>query len=306
MTLKTLYKLNFFLRARIVMYWMMLTFGCGVISMGCSPFPSKETPFSGAGNTYDEAYVINLDRTPERYHTIKEILDKHHLRHKRFSAIDGYKVRLIPLSGGKIIYGEDLRGGKVKLNPTEKYRVLCTENPQHQKYPLYYYYDKNFFSKLISAGELGCLCSHFLIWQEVADNNNKAVLVLEDDIVGISEGFENALNQIIEHLPEESFVHLGVADPDLYKKGDRVTLECGLGEDLKLCKVLSSTRGLGTFAYIINGKMAKKLLNSTDFQGPVDVTLLNRTTSHEISIYAAFPLSLYLENNYDQSIIAHM
>ncbi|HQS84998.1 MAG TPA: glycosyltransferase family 25 protein [Alphaproteobacteria bacterium] len=155
-------------------------------------------------------------------------------------------------------------------------------------------------------GELGCLCSHFLIWQEVANNNNKAVLVLEDDIVDISEGFQYALNQIIEHLPEESFVHLGVSDPGLYKKGDQVTLECRLGENLKLCEILSSTRGLGTFAYIINGKMAKKLLNSPDFQGPVDVTLLNRTTSHEISMYAAFPLSFHRENNYDQSIIAHM
>ncbi|HQS84180.1 MAG TPA: hypothetical protein PLY23_04645 [Alphaproteobacteria bacterium] len=140
MILKNHLKFNMFSKAVIVVCWMILTFGCMCINTGCSSSSSKETSSSEVGNPYDEAYVINLDRTPERYTTIKEVLERHDLRHKRFSAVDGYKVRLIPFSGGKIISGSDLSEGKVKLNPTEKYRVVCTDNPEQQKYPLYYYY----------------------------------------------------------------------------------------------------------------------------------------------------------------------
>ena len=298
-------KLNFSLRPGIVIWYLLCGYFC--INMGnASPsFSNEDSPSENPYN-YDLAYVLNLDRAPKRYCTVKKVLDRHHLRHKRFSAIDGYKVRLIPLSGGKVISGSDLSDGTEKLIPNEKYRVLCTENQKQQKYPLYFTYDEKLYPNPTSAGELGCLCSHFLIWQDVADNNYNAVLVLEDDLVSLSENFQQFINQVIKDLPQESFVHLSLVHPSAYEKDDWLTLECKLGGDLKLCKVLSSTRALGTFAYIINSKMAKKLLKSADFHGPVDVTLLNKATSQEISIYAAFPFPLHIENDYNQSIIAHM
>ncbi|MBS0185102.1 MAG: glycosyltransferase family 25 protein [Proteobacteria bacterium] len=301
MAIKKHFKLIAFYKSLMVLACLSMA-----LNTGCTTSSFKEASFSKHENVYDQAYVINLDRTPERYQTIKEILDKRQLRHKRFSAIDGFNVRLIPLSGGKIISGADLWEGRAKLNPQEKYRILCTEVPEQQKYPLYYHYDKRFFSALISAGELGCLCSHFLIWQDMVKHNYKVALIFEDDIMDISTEFLSSLRNIIKHLPEESFVHLGLVNSNIYKKGDKVILECKLGEDVKLCEVLSSTRGLGTFAYIINAKMAQKLLNTSDFHGPVDVTLLNRAMSQEISMHAAFPSFLHIENNYDQSIIAHM
>ncbi len=297
--------MKIFLRRRIVIHW--LVWACACINMGSvSPSFSEGVSLSEGGYAYDQAYVLNLDSVPERYRTMKELLDKHHLRHKRFSAIDGYKVRLIPLSGGRVISGADLKDEKAKLIPNEKYRVLCTDNPKQQKYPLYFHYDKTYYANPTSAGELGCLCSHFLIWQDVAQNNYKVVLVFEDDLVSFSENFKGFVNQIIEHLPEEAFVHLSVADPRTYVETDWVKLECRLGENSKLCRVLDSTRALGMFAYIINSKMAKKLLQSFNSCGPVDITLLNKVNSQEISIYTAFPLPLRIENSYDQSLIAHM
>ena len=303
--MKRPFKLNFFLRIRIVIWGLLCGYICINIENPSSSFSSEDS-FSGNPYAYDQAYVINLDRIPERYRTIKEVLDKHHMSHKRFSAVDGYKIRLIPLSGGKVISGSDLSGGTEKLMPNEKYRVLCAENQQKQKYSLYFTYDEKLYPNPTSAGELGCLCSHFLVWQDIADNNYNAVLVLEDDLVSLSENFQQFINQVIKDLPRESFVHLSVVHPSTYEKNDSLTLECKLGGDLKLCKVLSSTRALGTFAYIMNSNMARKLLESGDFHGPIDVALLNKATSQEISIYAAFPFPLHIENDYNQSIIAHM
>lgn len=299
------YMIQFFSILKPIVYGVI----CGLVCLNdgdiCAS-PTQGGVEQAYKYTYDQGYVINLDRAHERYRVIKSVLNKNKIRYKRFSAINGYQVRLIPLSGGRVISGRDLKNGTEKLVPNEKYRVLCTENPKRQKYPLYFQSNSEYYTEQTSAGELGCLCSHFLVWQDVAENDYKVALVFEDDIIGFSENFQELVSKIIEHLPEEAFVHLSPVDSKTYGEKDFVTLECKLGETPGLCKILDSTRALGMFAYIINNNMAKKLLNSFNSCGPVDITLLNKVNSREISIYTSFPLPLQIENDYEQSLIAHM
>ncbi len=282
----------------------------GFSLLSCGSFVLAEESSKKSKYLFDKAYVINLDRTPERYQTMKKLLDQLELPHERFSAVDGYNVRLMPLSGGKVITGTELKNKTRSLVPNEKYRVLCTQNPKDQKYPLYYYYDYARFPKPVTPGELGCLCSHFLIWQDVAENGYNAALVFEDDIINLSSNFPEFINQIVTHMPQEAFVHLYVNHFQTYAKQEDkhlLSLECNVGENPFLCKVKGSTHSLGTFAYIINKEMAKKLVSSFQITGGgVDNTLMEKLDAQEISIYCGFPPALQLDHNGETSIIVNM
>ncbi|MDR1560794.1 MAG: hypothetical protein LBS23_00340, partial [Holosporaceae bacterium] len=58
-------------------------------------------------NIYDMVYVISLDRTPGRFENVKRQLDAARISHKRFSAVDGYELKLINLTSKEIVSGKN-------------------------------------------------------------------------------------------------------------------------------------------------------------------------------------------------------
>jgi glycosyl transferase family 25 len=121
----------------------------------------KEFPFSITGGEGVGAYIINLDRSKERYESIKPYVAQLELPTERIEAVDGSK-----LSEEEIKEKVDLEACRVFLGHTPK------------------------------RGTIGCSFSHIKVWQTFLKSNYKYALVFEDDV-----SFEpNKLKIVMEDL----------------------------------------------------------------------------------------------------------
>jgi glycosyl transferase family 25 len=104
-------------------------------------------PFSITGGEGVGAYLINLDRSKERYESIKPYVDQLNLPTERIEAVDGSK-----LSEDEIKEKVDLEACRIFLGYTPK------------------------------RGTIGCSLSHIKLWQTFLKSNYKYALVFEDDV----------------------------------------------------------------------------------------------------------------------------
>jgi glycosyl transferase family 25 len=216
---------------------------------------------SGSMKIYDAVYVINLERTPERFSNIKKQLDGYHIECTRFDAVDGYLVKLIDKSTGKTIIGKEIKGKKYSRGVS----YYVDYNGKYADAEFYVFPKYRFFS----AGEIGVAFSHRAIWNETVKNNYKNVVVLEDDVI-LSTDFKNNLEELIRNIPEDADItFLGVGRrkdkvmryPDIdniFRDFDHVE-----GHAL-VAKIQPTNLVYGTYAYIISAKGAKKLLKLTE------------------------------------------
>jgi len=63
--------------------------------------------------------VINLDKSKDRWDKIHNDLDKAGIKHERFPAVEGLKLKIVSESG-EIFTGKDLKSGKVKIRVGQK------------------------------------------------------------------------------------------------------------------------------------------------------------------------------------------
>ncbi|WP_443743135.1 glycosyltransferase family 25 protein [Sutterella sp.] len=91
--------------------------------------------------------VINLDRSPERWESVRNQFDQLNLPITRISGVDG--------------------------------RQLSTETLRNIQMPLK---DKWEFPRLLSPGEVGCYLSHIKCWELLAKSKESWALIIEDDI----------------------------------------------------------------------------------------------------------------------------
>eukprot|EP00435_Cladocopium_sp_Y103_P027647 s3776_g6.t2 len=118
----------------------------------------------------------------------------------------------------------------------------------------------------MTPGAVGCALSHRAIWQNLvhAGNAEDCWLVLEDDILWVSDDLEAKIRQVISQLPEgwhlcylgwhgQSVLHLALGDFSRLKEAP-VELEDLSSED---------HGPLGTFAYLIRRSGAQRLLQHT-------------------------------------------
>ena len=122
-------------------------------------------PFSVTGGEGVGAYIINLDRSKERYASIKPHVDQLELPTERIEAVDG-----AALSQQEVNEKLDL----------DTYRVFLGHTPKR--------------------GTIGCSFSHIKVWQTFLKSNYKYALVFEDDV-----SFEpNKLKVVMEDLFKNS------------------------------------------------------------------------------------------------------
>ncbi len=126
---------------------------------------TKEFPFSITGGEGVGAYIINLDRSKERYESIKPYVAQLQLPTERIEAVDGSKLS-----------EEDIKE-KVDL---ESCRIFLGHTPKR--------------------GTIGCSFSHIKVWQTFLKSNYKYALVFEDDV-----SFEpNKLKIVMEDVLKNS------------------------------------------------------------------------------------------------------
>ncbi|XP_063686182.1 procollagen galactosyltransferase 2-like [Bolinopsis microptera] len=125
-----------------------------LLRMGVEHFPksvhlqNKRPAPSKLG--FDEVYMINLERRPERRKRMLALFDMMGIDARVFNAVDGKKL-------------DDEKLKEMKVKQLDGYQDPYLMRP-------------------LKLGEIGCFLSHYYIWEEVVAKNYKQVVVLEDDV----------------------------------------------------------------------------------------------------------------------------
>uniref|UniRef100_A0A7S1SF49 Glycosyl transferase family 25 domain-containing protein n=1 Tax=Alexandrium catenella TaxID=2925 RepID=A0A7S1SF49_ALECA len=175
-------------------------------------------------------WVVNLDKSVERWKTCQEEL-----------AANGITAERFPATLGKSMTDEEL-----KEKTTWAARYFCT------------------------PGMIGCFMSHLRIWNRVAKEGHPAVVVFEDDIVILHKDFNSQLQSLLKELPDDWDVCLlgavGCVAPErepFYMRLYGLVTGGGRASPGKTRMVSPNVyvpyRPAGTHAYMVSQKGAEKL-----------------------------------------------
>jgi glycosyl transferase, family 25 len=136
------------------------------------------------------------------------------------------------------------------------------------------------FHRPLTAGEIGCFASHYLLWQRCMEAGEPLV-IMEDDIV-IDDGFVGALETATELLPAFPLMRLGISDEGA---GTAPILPLPSGFEV----VSLGPETWGTQCYILSDIGAKALLqHAAVWWLPVD-NYLNRPLIHGLGCHGLRP-----------------
>lgn len=165
----------------------------------------------------DHIYLINLDNRPDRLAHMKEQLGS--LSYERFSAFDGKQVMLVNKASGEIIKGSEFTDYNKHIQG--EFEIICSKEWAGGFKPLKLDMDR--FSKRF-MGELGCLCSHKKIWQDIVEKNYKNALIFEDDVF-LTSSFSDYLSLALNFVPKNSqMLYLAITGGGFtYKELDKIS-----------------------------------------------------------------------------------
>jgi len=241
-------------------------------------------------------YVINLDRATERYRKLKSQLDRYEISHRRFSAVDGYELRILSNITFDKFSGLDLKSGKVKLHLNSSYQVFCPH------FIFHYTPNRDLFPRTLGPGELGCYCSHVEVWRDIKNKGFPFVLILEDDAV-ISDDFDKKLQAVLHNLP---------------KGWDVVNIQRSTRANGKLRPIAGNSiiekvnpdneLFHHTTSYLISASGALKLINyARSSPWAIDDVISDAINKRVITVYDAKDiLVIYQPDNSEKSIISKM
>jgi GR25 family glycosyltransferase involved in LPS biosynthesis len=202
-----------------------------------------------------KTFVINLDRRPDRWELFKTNHPQLHPLVTRVSAVDGKNLQLTP----EIVH-------------------LCR---------------KNDFKWM--KGSMGCVLSHYNLWKQLANSNDEAYLILEDDVKCVPD-FLTKFSETLQHIPNDADVlYLGGVLPQNLTKYDTYV------ETVNKCIGRMKPNPCGgsydtffpfcTYSYILTNQGAKKLtskINKIGMRQQIDMML--GTFVNETNIYVSIPL----------------
>ena len=236
-------------------------------------------------------YIINLDKSVDRYKKIKTQLDNLNLDipYTRFSAIEGKKSKFINTNTKEVIIAQEAFINRESLKGS--FDIMCSEQYSGDfdkvKMDL-----KKFYPRTL--GEIGVACSHKKIWQEIVNNGYKNTLVLEDDMNFIP-GFKEHLSQLMNNLPKDyEYIYLFAMriEGKTKKYSDSKKLNKLINSLIKYkdkidYKLVQRVRGKRVVAagYIISEQGAKKLLENFKKYETVDHYIRNFIENEKLISY---------------------
>ena len=117
---------------------------------------------------FDEIFMVNLERRPDRYERMKYNFDQLGIDYKWVPAMDGRKIT-----------EELLAEAGIKMLPE---------------------FSEPYHGRALTYGEIGCFLSHYKLWQQIVEEELDLVLIFEDDIK-----FEPYFISKLEYLKSELF-----------------------------------------------------------------------------------------------------
>ncbi|KPL93028.1 glycosyltransferase family 25 protein [Vibrio sp. L5-1] len=204
-------------------------------------------------------FVINLESSTERKENISRQLGELSLPFELFSAVDGRTSPPHPLLKR---YNDDL---------SQTYRA-----------------------KTLSAGQLGCYASHYLLWQKCVELN-QPIIVIEDDALLFKETFLNFIRDTAE-LP--NYIEcIRLFKNKRRKFSSYCIFECSSTKIHKFTKGHMSATG-----YFLTPSGAKKLLNnSNEWYMAVDI-YMDRFWQNEVECYGTAVPCLTNDPKFDSDI----
>jgi len=217
-------------------------------------FPKKKKGFS-----IQKVYVINLDRSKDRWNKIHNDLNKANIQHERFPGVDGLKLKFIDEFGNRFT-GADLKSGKVRIRIGEKYKILCPNITLTYIYePMKLVHDST-QGWGINAREFGCFCSHLEIMRLILiAPDNGLTLILEDDAI-IPSDFKQKLDTLSSNLISAKHWDWIQLFQDSSMSKVKIQPKIPFNDHLRR---VSGGR-LRTHAYILRREVARKIMYEMD------------------------------------------
>ena len=198
-------------------------------------------------------YVINLDRRPDRWKSIKNELKRIKINHnktlydisRRFSAID---ARYYKYSDNKLLKNYYYLSDQLKVEPNEKYSITKKEDD---------------IKIYMTKQEVAVTLSHISVWNKIKNNDAEYTLILEDDVY-LTKNFSSQIEKIWKSISKVDFDILflsfeyvkGINKKEITTKEICHKPYCGIWQ---------------ASGYVLSKKGLKKLLNELPVYGPVDL-----------------------------------
>lgn len=247
----------------------------------------------------DKTFVINLDKNPDRYNVMKNKFKSmgFDLPITRFSAIDGRKISFTNSLTKETFTGEEILKNKIWLKGD--FNTRCSGTEDEADHVFIKNVNQGGYNKRI-PGEIGCICSHKKIWQEIVEKGYENTLVFEDDVI-LFPFFNSLFNLAIKNTPKNydllliSFKNYGQAFNNEAKNNFSRFFLTIFDVVFKnpfwkpAHKNIMSSQG-----YIISNEGAKKLLEcekkySQQSFLPIDVGIMYCINNKHIITYASKP-----------------
>lgn len=142
---------------------------------------------------------------------------------------------------------------------------------------------KRFRGRQLSAGELGCFASHFLLWQRCIELN-EAIIVMEDDVI-ISTGFVAAVAEAEPLIERLSYIRLAGT---ITRRQPPKKL-CQLGS-FELVEYIQGPSG--ALCYMIHPRAAKALVEHADVWYMAVDDYMDRYWCHQVECHALLPYTV--------------
>lgn len=215
----------------------------------------------------DATYVINMDADAERLKEFDNMMSASDWKYTRHPAINGKKL---------LSKWNDAKG-------SEEYEKLEELSKMRKKYVRSLTW--------LTASEIGCLLSHVLLWEQVANDPTKnRIAIFEDDARTYLEG--NTVKQLIIDL----YGHLSsnnIPEPDILYLGK--ALDNCLSYKKIWNNVYESHHPLCLHAYILTKRGAQEMLKMAPYFLAIDMIPIKAIEKKIITAFTFHP-SIYFQD----------
>ncbi|KAL1524133.1 hypothetical protein AB1Y20_019042 [Prymnesium parvum] len=184
------------------------------------------------------ALLINLSRRSDRLLAMRRL--PWALAWERVDAIDGRGLSWEQLRADRRVHRDAIREGE--WAEAERVPTICRKTGS--------------FSPHLTLAAVGCALSHRLAWERVAgEASQEWVLILEDDIDSVCDGFEQQLNKVFAALPSTAQIcFLGYHESTGHLLQPRASPS--------LVEIPGQSAITGLFGYLLHRRGAEALLSS--------------------------------------------
>lgn len=250
----------------MILYWIIFTICVMVISFMTGMLFKKIQSENSSEELFDQVYLINLKRRPDRLNNFMEYYnasDMNHIQFVKFEAIDGSQLDIerVPLS--------ELARAELKEIENTGFRS------KHYQ---------------LTKGAIGCYLSHVKIWEDIMQKGHNIALILEDD-AKVPSDILNKINRSIVEIPVDwDIVLLGYlctkcVNYNSYNKVERFMLthsylitRTAIDKILQTKSLFPITQQIDAYMselssvlniYTVDSKMIPQFKSRTDIQAPL-------------------------------------